>query len=115
MTPQELSIYLKSVASYIEEAKTPSRKAILSGLNRASRSLEAGKVTKAGRVTKFVDKDFSTAMHGLEALIERLGKAAKTLNPQNESKATLEHSVAELQGLKAGLSEAFQSLAQVDI
>ena len=109
MTPQELSIYLKSVASYIEEAKTPSRKAILSGLNRASRSLEAGKVTK------FVDRDYSTAMHGLEALIERLGKAAKTLNPQNEAKATLEHTVAELQGLKAGLSEAFQGLAQVDL
>jgi hypothetical protein len=113
MSPKELSTYLLSIASYIEKTESPSRKDILAGLVKATKALEAGRV--AGKVTKFVDRDYSAAMHGLEALIERLGKAAKTLNPQNESKATLEHSVAELQQLKAGLSEAFQSLSAVDI
>jgi len=109
MNPQELSTYLKSVASYLEEAKTPSRKAIVAGLVRASKSLNAG------QITKLVDADYSDTMHGLESLIDRLGKAAKTLNPQNESKATLEHSVSELQSLKASLSEFFQNLSNIDL
>ena len=109
MGPQELSTYLQSVASYIEESPKPSRRAILAGLQRAMRQLQAGKVTK------FVDKDYAAAMHGLESLIDRLTKAAKTLNPQNEAKAKLEHSVSELQSLKAGLSEEFRELATVDI
>jgi ABC-type phosphate transport system auxiliary subunit len=109
MDPQELSTYLKSMASYIEEAKTPSRRAIVAGIQRAVQELQAG------RVTKFVDKDYAQAMHGLEALIERLTKAANTLNPQNEAKSQLEHTVGDLQKLKAGLSEQFQSLAQVEI
>ena len=114
MNPQELSTYLKSVASYLEEAKTPSRKAIVAGLVRVSKSLNARQI-KAGQITKLVDADYSDTMHGLESLIDRLGKAAKTLNPQNESKATLEHSVSELQSLKASLSEFFQNLSNIDL
>jgi len=109
MSPAELSTYLKSMASYIEEAPTPSLRAITAGLHRALQELQAGKVTK------FVDKDYAQATHGLDSLIERLTKAAKMLNPQNESKATLEHSVGELQKLKAMLSEEFQALSSVDI
>ena len=70
---------------------------------------------QAGRVTKFVDKDYAQGMHGLDQLIERLTKAAKTLNPQNEAKAAIEHSVSNLQKLKAGLSEEFNELANIDI
>jgi hypothetical protein len=109
MGPQQLTKYLQSVAAYIEETPSPSRRAIVAGLKRAMHELQAGKVTK------FVDKDYATAMHGLEALIDRLTKAAKTLNPQNEAKAKLERSVSELQSLKAGLSEEFRELAAVDI
>ncbi len=109
MTPQDLSTYLRSVASYIEEANPPSRRAIQAGLRRAIEELVAGKITK------FVDRDYAAATHGLDSLIERLTKAARTLNPQNEAKAKLEHSVGELQKLKAQLSEEFQELASVDI
>jgi hypothetical protein len=109
MSPQDLSKYLQSMAAYIEESKTPSQRAIVAGLERAMRELEAGKVTK------FVDKDYAQGMHGLDSLIERLTKAAKSLNPQNEAKAAIEHSVSNLQKLKAGLSEEFQELAKVDI
>src|SRR5512135_1790572 len=109
MGPTELSTYLQSVAAYIEGAPSPSRRAIVAGLQRAMRQVQAG------RVTKFVDKDYAQAMHGLDSLIERLSKAAKSLNPQNEAKAKLEHSVSDLQKLKAGLSEEFQELATVDI
>jgi hypothetical protein len=109
MSPQDLSKYLQSMAAYIEESKTPSQRAIVAGLERAMRELQAG------RVTKFVDKDYAQAMHGLDALIERLTKAAKSLNPQNEAKAKLEHSVGDLQKLKAGLSEEFNELSSIDI
>jgi ABC-type phosphate transport system auxiliary subunit len=109
MEPQELSTYLRSMAAYINETDKPSQRAIASGIRRAVQELQAG------RVTKFVDRDYATATHGLEALIERLGKAARTLNPQNESKAQLEHSVGELQKIKALLSEKFQELANVEI
>ena len=109
MEPQELSTYIRSMAAYISETDNPSRQAIAAGIRRAIQELQAG------RVTKFVDKDYSQATHGLESLIERLTKAARTLNPQNESKAQLEHSVGELQKIKALLSERFQELANVEI
>ncbi len=109
MGPQELSTYLNSVASYIEETQKPSRRAIVAGLQRAVRELQAG------RVTKFVDKDVAAVSHGLDSLVEKLTKAAKQLNPQSEAKGALEHSVANLQKLKAGLSEQIKELSLIDI
>jgi soluble cytochrome b562 len=109
MGPQQLTKYLQSVAAYIEETPSPSRRAIVAGLQRAMREMQAG------RVTKFVDSDVAQATHGLDALVEKLTKAAKSLNPQSEAKAALEHSVANLQKLKAGLSEQIKELASIDI
>jgi DNA repair ATPase RecN len=114
MSPQDLSKYLQSMAAYLEETKSPSQRAVLAGLDRAIKELGQAP-RQAGRVTKFVDKDFAQATHGLENLIERLSKAAQTLNPQNEAKSELEHRVGELQKLKAALSKEFQELANVDI
>jgi hypothetical protein len=110
MTPDELVVYLKSVASYIETTPKPSQRAVVAGLHRAFKEIH-----QAGKITKLVDRDLSTAMHGLEALIERLTKAARSINPQSESKAPLEHAVSNLQALKAGLSEEFQSLSMLEI
>jgi uncharacterized protein YpmB len=113
MSPQELSKYLNSMASYLEEAKVPSQRAIVAGIERAMKELQLSR--QAGRVTKFVDKDVAQAMQGLDELVEKLSKAAKSVNPQNEAKAALEHAVSNLQKLKAGLSEEVSELSRIDI
>lgn len=110
MSPQELSSLLRSMAAYLEETPNPSQRAVIAGLNRAIGGLQV-----AGKVTKFVDRDYADAMHGLDRLIEKLTKASKTLNPQHEAKSELEHRVSELQALKAGLSEQFKEMALIDI
>ena len=69
----------------------------------------------AGKVTKLVDRDYAAAMHGLDGLIDRLSKAAKTLNPQDESRASLERAVEDFDALRSDLVREFRGLARVDI
>jgi len=104
------------VATYIEghPTKKPSLKKVVSGLELALKGLNLENRT-AGKVNKFVKNEFSMAMKGLDSLIDRLQKASKTLNPQDDAKQSLEHSISGIQGAKASLIDQFGLLSQIDI
>lgn len=110
MRPEELSAKLVTVAEFLEGSDRPSRAMVAAAIRTV-----LAEVRTAARVTKFVDKDFEAAVGALDAVTERLAKAAKTLNPQDEARAALEQSVEGFQGLKTALIAQFKDLSSVDI
>jgi ABC-type phosphate transport system auxiliary subunit len=121
MKPQDLSKYLKSIASYAETNRAPSRRAIVAGLQKALASLNvAGEVNigqqeVTGTVTKLVDQDLAEITSGFESLIERLQKAVKTLNPQSQSKAEIEKAISSLQSVKAEFTSTLNEINQIEV
>jgi hypothetical protein len=110
MRPEELSAKLVTVAEFLEGSARPSR-----AMTAAAVRTVLADVRQAARVTKFVDKDFEAAVRALEAVTERLAKAAKTLNPQDEARASLEQSVEGFRDLRSALLSQFKDLSSVDI
>jgi len=110
MRPEELSAKLVTVAEYLEGADRPSRSMVAAAVRTV-----LVQIRTSGKVTKFVDQDFKAAVHGLDALIARLSKAAKTLNPQDEARGAIEQSVSEFQSLRSALVDGFDGLSGVEI
>jgi len=113
MSPQDLCYHLRAVAAYIDNSPEPAVHKVVEGLQTALKMMPGNKT--AGTVDRFVDKDYAAAMHGLDTLIERLSKASKTLNPQDEAKLQLDRSIADFQSMKATLAEQFSNLGDIDI
>jgi len=110
MSPAELSAKILAVAEYLEKDSAPSRAITASAVRTV-----LTEVRMAGKLTKFLDKDFEAAIHALDTLTERLSKAAKTLNPQDDARAIIENSVEGFQSLKTSLIAQFKDLSQTSI
>ena len=82
---------------------------VVHGVEYALRSIQAGKVTKV------VDRDYSTIIHSLDSLIKHLSQAAKTLEPKDEAKMHLERSVEKFKKIKTSLTREFKTLAKVEL
>lgn len=70
---------------------------------------------EAAQVSRLVSREYRSAAAGLEALIERLTKTARTLNPQDKSRAAIEASVESLQALLAAVGAELKSLEHVSV
>lgn len=108
MEPIDISKSLISIANYIENDRHPS---IVTVRDEISHVL----VSLAGQFTKFVHKDYEVASNGLGILIDKLSKAAKTMNPQDESREAIESVVDHFQDLRKSLKSGFDSLKSVEI
>ena len=128
MKPQDLSNYLRSIALYAETNRAPSRRAIVAGLQKALYGLTtAGEKSTgqqqalgqqqntAGPVSQLVDENVVSITKGFATLIDRLTKAADTLNPQSESKASIEKAVSSLQSVKAEFTSTLNEISQIEV
>ncbi len=107
--PTELSSFLRRLASNLESSPNPSRKMVSHSVEYALRSVQAGKVTKV------VDRDYSTIVHNLDALIKHLVKAVGTLKPEDEAKSHLERSIEQFRKIKSNMTREFKNLAKVEL
>lgn len=60
----------------------------------------AAHYTKGADLGHFMDRDFTEAVNGIQHLIDQLQKTAETLNPQDESRAVIERSITDFNGLR---------------
>jgi len=99
-----------SIAEYLENNDTPSRVMTASAIRAV-----LAEVRTAASIEKLVSQEFGITFNGLGAIIDRLSQIAKTLNPQDESRISLEYSIQSFQGLKAQLASQFKDLSSVSI
>jgi hypothetical protein len=68
----------------------------------------------AAKSDQFAGNEYGAAVQGMQALIDRLKKVSKSLNPQDSDRATLLNSAKEIEGLKSRLIRSFQGLSGID-
>ena len=115
MGPREVAEHLRAIANYIEREQDPRKDLVRNGISGVLTSMEDYQKRQAGQVTKFVGPDYAAADKGLGVLIERLSKAAETLNPQDDARGALEAAVDQFKGLRDSLKSGFDSLKSVEI
>lgn len=107
VSPDEFSRELKKLTSSQPHLR-PSRQEL-------THRLEEIVSRNAAQVSKFTGKEFATAINGLEMLLDKLSKAAKTLNPQDEARAQIEQEISMIMSLKGDLIRSHKELGRVDI
>lgn len=118
MEPSVLSEHLRKLAGLIDRSEAPNLKIIRAELREIVSNIEGGspEPRQAAKLKKFMNKDFESAVDGLDNLIKELSKITKTLNPQEEeSKAVIESSLNQLHTLKSTLTGSIESLEPLDI
>lgn len=109
MKPQQVSQQLRRMATYIESQGAPDRRRVVAGLNDVVTRLRT-----AADVKQFTQKEFDEALGGMDALIGRLNKIVKTMNPQDPVHADLMAKVDAFTQAKSILEKEYQSIdAQV--
>lgn len=71
--------------------------------------------TTSANLGHFMGKDFNEAISGIQHLIDQLQKTADTLNPQDESRATIERSITDFNSLRDSLRDQAKNLQKVAI
>lgn len=69
----------------------------------------------SAQVSKFINREYVTAINGMDRLIEKLQKASRTLNPQDESREVIESSLEELREARGVLMNEYKGLGRVSI
>lgn len=110
MTPQQVSIALRQIADSIEVSGKPSRAAVASSIQKVLESVHT-----AGKLTKFVERENHAAVHGIQQLMERLSKVAKTLNPQDPAKADVDSAIERLKSVEVSVGQILSALEDIDI
>lgn len=96
----------------IERSDAPRLSAVRAELSSIVATLEG---RQAGKLQKFMDKDFEAALSGLDNLIQKLSKTSRTLNPQDEAKGEIESSLTDLHKLRSSLSRTVSDLESVNV
>jgi len=73
------------------------------------------RTTQAGNLVNFTKKEYTAAVNGLAALIERLDKTAKSLNPQDPARETIESKVGDLKRFMGQLQASYKELNSVNV
>ena len=71
-------------------------------------------VRVAAKPDQFAGDEFGAAVQGMQALIDKLKKVSKSLNPQDTDRAALSAAAKEMEGLRARFIRSFQGLNGVD-
>lgn len=103
MDPRQLSQQLIRIATYLENNPSPDRRRVVQGLESLVLHISAD-------VKRFTQSEFSAAVKGLEALIERLTKVAESTNPQDPDRNKIEEGVNHFQQLLDQLKQEFDGL-----
>jgi hypothetical protein len=113
VNPLEASKSLRALADGVDRANRPSRAKVAAEIRKILDSVSPPRT--AGKLTKFTEPDYKAALGGMSALIDRLGKAAKTLNPQDDARAEIEQKIQELNSLRGAVIQTFKGLESVEI
>jgi hypothetical protein len=73
------------------------------------------KITQAGVLKQFTERDYGAAFGGLNRLIESLAKTAKSMNPQDPDRKKIESAADEMGRLKVQLMQTYQEVQDVNI
>jgi hypothetical protein len=75
----------------------------------------AAQYTTGAALKNFMNEDFNSAVEGVQHLIDQLEKAKNTLNPQDESRATLEIAITDFNALCDSLRGQTKRIERVEI
>ena len=75
----------------------------------------AARYTTGAALKNFMSDDFESAVEGVQHLIDQLEKAKNTLNPQVESRATLETAITDFNALRDALRGQTNKIKDVNI
>lgn len=112
MEPSVLSSHLRQLAALIDRSENPPLRAVRAEIASVVSKLEG---RQAGKLQKFMDKDFELAIKGLDNLIKKLSRTSQTLNPQDEGKAEIESSLTELHKIRLSILRNIEGLSQVNV
>jgi hypothetical protein len=73
------------------------------------------RLIQSGRLVNFTKNEYTAALNGMTALIERLTRTAESLNPQDENRQLIESKVGDMQRLRSQLQKAYEGLKNVNV
>jgi hypothetical protein len=73
------------------------------------------KSIQAGKLINFTEKEYSAALSGVSALINRLTKVVRSLNPQDPDRKMIESKVDEMSRLRGQLQKSYEGLGDVNV
>ncbi len=118
MNPSQLALRLRKIAGMVDRSEAPSVAAVAAELASVAAELEdtpPGREVQAAKLKKFMGDDFAEALGGLDGLINSMDKVSRTLNPQDEAKATIEDGLTAIHKLRNALAKAIQELEPVNV
>jgi hypothetical protein len=75
----------------------------------------AARYTTGAALKNFMNDDFESAVDGVQHLIDQLEKAKNSLNPQDESRATLERAIIDFNALRDSLRGQTNNIKNINI
>jgi len=112
VTPQEAAKALRDLCEYMGTMR-PDKRKVASELRRIRDAIVAPR--QAAHVDKFTKQEYEAAVGGLQALFDKIMKAAKTLNPQDPSRSELEQEASHLLQLKSDLAAGYKNIGKLNV
>lgn len=111
--PEEASRSLHEIEHYLRTTPFPDRTRVASRLRRIRDSIVGDRV--AAQVGNFTRHELNSAVHGIQALTDKLQKAARTMNEQDPGRKDLEREIGLLTDMKGELLNSYKSVSALNI